>query len=167
MLGEPAEAGEWLDRAAARWRESWEYATPTSWGRPVGVVKAELIAGRDAATSADWALGVGCVDAESPIGRYAAILALLVLGSDEAAAPLAAGLRDCNDFPVAVAEALFAISTGSGPDYEVAAEAVLASFEARDDYLEDVPVADTVIVLQALAAPRGLSAALRASPLLP
>jgi hypothetical protein len=43
---------------------------------------------------------------------------------------------------------------------------VLESFEKRDEYLEDIPVADTVVVLQGLARPRGLEAAL-ASPLLP
>ncbi|MDX6387141.1 MAG: hypothetical protein QOD85_943, partial [Gaiellaceae bacterium] len=43
---------------------------------------------------------------------------------------------------------------------------VLESFEGREDYLEDLPVADTVIVLQALAARRGLAAEL-SSPLLP
>ena len=43
---------------------------------------------------------------------------------------------------------------------------MLASFESRDEYLEDVPVADTVIVLQALAARRGLVVELD-SPLLP
>ena len=42
---------------------------------------------------------------------------------------------------------------------------MLESFETRDDYLEDVPVADTVLVLQALAAERGLEAEL-SSPLL-
>jgi hypothetical protein len=45
-------------------------------------------------------------------------------------------------------------------------EAVLESFETRDDYLEDLPVADTVIALQALAARRNLAAELT-SPLLP
>ena len=35
--------------------------------------------------------------------------------------------------------------------YAEAVESVLESFEARDAYLEDVPVADTVLVLQALA----------------
>ena len=34
---------------------------------------------------------------------------------------------------------------------------VLASFESRDDYLEGVPVADTVLVLRALATRRGLT----------
>ena len=70
MLGERAEATEWLGRASARWRESWEHATPTSWGRPIGVIKAALIAGDDqaAAAFAAWALGLGCTEAESAIG---------------------------------------------------------------------------------------------------
>jgi len=47
-----------------------------------------------------------------------------------------------------------------------AVESVLDSFEARGDYLEDVPVADTVLVLQAIAARREMSAELT-SELLP
>jgi hypothetical protein len=44
---------------------------------------------------------------------------------------------------------------------------VLRSFETRTEFLEDVPLADTVLVLQALAEPRGLAAKLPASPRLP
>jgi hypothetical protein len=43
---------------------------------------------------------------------------------------------------------------------------VLRSFEERDAYLEGIPVADTVIVLEALAEPRGI-AVRPSSPLLP
>ena len=43
---------------------------------------------------------------------------------------------------------------------------MLASFEERDEYLEDVRVADTVLVLQALAARRDMAADLE-SQLLP
>jgi hypothetical protein len=50
--------------------------------------------------------------------------------------------------------------------YVEAVEAVLESFEQRDEYLENVPVADTVLVLQALAGRRDMAAAL-SSPLLP
>ena len=69
-LGRPDEAGEWLERAAARWRESWEHATPTSWGRPIGTIKAALIAGRDedAAAFSRWALELGSEGAESHRG---------------------------------------------------------------------------------------------------
>jgi hypothetical protein len=168
MLGRAGEAANWLERAAARWRESWEHATPTSWGRPIGTIKATLIAGRDAdaADFSGWALELGSEAAESPIGRYAAVLALLVLGRDNEARQLASSLRGRDDFPPAVADALAACAAHDADGYLEAVEAVLASFEARAEFLEDVPVADTVIVLQALAARRGLAAEL-SSPLLP
>ena len=54
--------------------------------------------------------------------------------------------------------------TSSATSYAV--ESVLESFEPRDEYLEDMPVADTVIVLQSLASRRGLAAEL-SSTLLP
>jgi hypothetical protein len=166
MTGRREEAGEWLGRAAERWCESWEHATPTSWGRPIGAVKATLIAGRDdaAAAYAEWALGLGCAEAESPIGQYGAALALLVLGRDTEAAPLAAGLGGRDDFPPAVAGALAGLAAGAG--YAEAVRSVLESFETREEYLEDVPVADTVLALQALAARRGIEVVL-VSPLLP
>jgi hypothetical protein len=44
---------------------------------------------------------------------------------------------------------------------------VLDSFEYRTDFLEDMPVADTVLVLQALASRREVAVELRASALLP
>jgi hypothetical protein len=166
MLGRDDEAGEWLDRAATRWRESWEHATETSWGRPIGAVKAELISGRnpEAETYARWALELGTADAESPIGRYAATLALLTLGRWDEAAGLAAGL---DEFPPAVADSLAAIAAGDQAGYEDAVERVLISFETRHEFLEDVPVADTAIVLDRLARRRGLETGLRPSALLP
>jgi hypothetical protein len=169
MLGREAEAGEWLARAAARWRESWEHATPTSWGRPIGTVKALLLAGRDAEAedAARWALGLGAEDADSSIGRYAACLALLTLQRWDDAAPGAATLRGRDDFPPAVHDALAAIAAGDGAACAAAVDAVVVSFETRDEYLEDAAVADTALVLQALARRRGLELELRASPVLP
>ena len=46
------------------------------------------------------------------------------------------------------------VATAMG--YAVAIENVLESFETRTDFLEDVAVADTVLVLQVLAAARGI-----------
>ena len=105
-------------------------------------------------------------DAESPIGRYAACLALLVLGRDEEARALADGLRTHGDFPPRVGDALAMIAAQDVVGYIKAVEAVLESFEQRDAYLEDLPVADTVMVLQALAERRSMAAEL-SSPLLP
>ena len=95
------------------------------------------------------------------------MLALLVLRRDQEARTLANGIRERGDFPADVGAALAMIAAQDDvPGYVYAVESVLESFETRDEYLEDVPVADTVIVLQALAEQRGLAAELE-SPLLP
>jgi hypothetical protein len=93
-------------------------------------------------------------------------LALLVLGRDAEARPLADSLRTHDGFPHDVGDALATIAAHDRVGYVEAVESVLESFETRDEYLEDIPVADTVVVLQGLAAPRDLAAEL-ASPLLP
>jgi hypothetical protein len=130
-------------------------------------MKARLIAGVPADEEARWALEAGAEAAESPIGRYAAALALLVLGEDERARVHADALRTRDDFPQPVGDALAMIAAGTDAiGYVEAIEAVLESFETRDEYLEDVPVADTVLALQALAVRRGIVAGLE-SALLP
>jgi hypothetical protein len=167
MDGDRAESSEWLRRAAARYRESWQDAPPDSWGRPIGAMKALLLAGEDASEAAQWALDAGAADASSPIGRYAGTLALLVLGRDLDARVLASTLRDRDDFPRDVADALATIAAQDRAGYLVAIEDVLESFEQRSDFLEDVAVADTVLVLQLLAAARDTAVDLPASPRLP
>jgi tetratricopeptide (TPR) repeat protein len=167
MLGDRAAAREWLDRAVEAYRESWAEAPPGSWGRPIAAMKARLLAGEPAEAEARWALDAGAAEAESPIGRYAAALAHLVLGEDERARIHADTLRTRDDFPGPVGDALATIAAGTDAvGYVEAVEAVLESFETRSEYLEDVPLADTVLVLQALAESRGLTAEL-SSPLLP
>jgi hypothetical protein len=168
MLGHDEGARDWLERAADRWRESWEHAGPDAWGRPVGAIKALVIAHRHGAASdaGRWAVGLGSTTASSAIGRYAGVLALLVCERDPEAERLATTLREL-DFPVATADALTAIAGRRAGEYEAAVDAVLASFETRADFLDDIPVADTVLVLQALARTRGIEAVLRNSALLP
>ena len=75
-------------------------------------------------------------------------------------------IRTRDDFPSDVGDALAFIAAQDVVGYADAVESVLESFETRDEYLEDIPVADTVLVLQALAARRGIAAEL-SSPLLP
>ena len=168
MGGNTESAREWFAQAVDRYRESYEDAPPGSWGRPIGMLKAEILAGDwdGAARDAEWTLEQGAAQAESPIGRYAGCLALLVLGRDEEARVLADGLRTHDDFPAPVGDALALLAAEDVVGYIEAIESVLESFETRDDYLEDLPVADTVLVLQALAARRGMAAEL-SSPLLP
>ena len=167
MAGRRDDAAEWLRRAAARYRESWNGAPPDSWGRPIAAMKALLLAGDDASAAARWALDAGCAEAESPIGRYAGALALLVLGRDVEARALASTLRDRDDFPRDVADAVTTVAAGDRAGYLVAVEDVLESFETRSEFLEDVPVADTVLVLQLLAAERDVAVDLPASERLP
>lgn len=160
---------EWLRTAAARYRESWDAgAPPDSWGRPIAAMKALLLAGEgdDARDAARWALDAGARDASSPIGRYAAGLALLVLGRDVDARIVGSELRN-DDFPTAVADAIVTVAAADRAGYLLAVEDILESFEQRTDFLEDVHVADTVLVFQILAAQRDCDVELRPSPLLP
>ncbi|MGH3063605.1 MAG: hypothetical protein ACRDMK_04640 [Gaiellaceae bacterium] len=168
MAGRSDEAAEWFDRAAARYRESYELAPPGSWGRPIGAIKSRILTGDwpGAEEEAMWGLSEGAAEADSPIGRYAGALALLTLGRDEKARPVADSLRERDDFPHDVADALRTLAAKDVIGYTEAVENVLESFEQRDEYLEDMPVADTVIVLQALASRRNMAADLT-SDLLP
>jgi hypothetical protein len=168
MLGRREEGAKWLLRAADRYRESWADAPAASWGRPIGALKSRLIAGdlEGARSDAGWALEAGAADSESPIGRYAAALAHLVLGDDAAAAGLAAALASRDDFPAAVAGCLAGLAGLDAAGYERSIRALLADFEGREEFLEDTPVADTVLALEALAGARSLVVEL-ASPLLP
>lgn len=168
MSGNTASAKEWFAKAADHYRESFELAPPASWGRLIAVIKARLLAGDWDSAEADarWALEQRAAHSDSPIGHYAATLALLVLTRDEEARVLADGLRTREDFPAAVGDALALIAAQDPIGYVEAAETVLESFETREVYLEDLPVADTVIVLQTLAARRNMAAEL-SSPLLP
>jgi hypothetical protein len=170
MQGRRGEAAGWFARSAERYRESFDHAPPESWGRLIGTVKARVLAGdwEGAAEDARWALEQGPGEAASPIGRYAAALAALVLGEDERAGALAGGLQGEPDdaFPAAVADAVVSLAAGESQAYAEAVARVLESFESREAYLEDIPVADTVLVLEAFAERRGL-AARPISPLLP
>ncbi len=169
MVGSPA-AVDWLLRAAERWRASWDLgAGVDSWGRPAGAIKAALLAADECAVDdlARWTLGLGATDAASPIGRYAAVLALLATRRFADAASLAGPLRGRDDFPHDVADALAAIAAGDEAGLEPALGSVVRSFETRRDHLEDVPVADTALVLQILARRRGLQCTVPASPVLP
>jgi hypothetical protein len=119
-------------------------------------MKALLIAGDDPREAARWALDAGAIEAESPIGRYAGVLALLVLDRDEEAGDLAATLGE--GFPADVAAALRALAAHDDEAYSAAVASVRRSFEEREAFLENVPVADTALALDALARRRSFGA---------
>ena len=165
MTGRDDEAAEWFRKAADRYYESIAGAPPGSWGRPIGAMKALILADdwELAEDAAYWALALGAAESESPIGRYAAALALLVLGRDHEAVIHADTIRTSDGFPHDVGDALAFIAAHDLVGYAYAVESVLDSFETREEYLEDIPVADTVLVLQALAARRGIADELSSS----
>ena len=126
-----ADGREWFARAAERYRQSWEHAPPESWGRPIGAIKARLLAGDwdGAAADARWALESGAAESESPIGRYAAALAFGVLGEWDDVRVHADYARTHETFPSEVADALAFIAAEDVVGYVEAVEAVLESFE--------------------------------------
>jgi hypothetical protein len=166
MSRDPA-ATEWFRRAAVRWQESWRGGE--SWGRPIGALKASLLADDEPAVEelAQWTLELKTATAESPIGRYAAALALLALERWPEARHVAESLRERDDFPRDVADALATIAAADVVGYTEAVASVVESFETRSEHLEDAPVADTALVLDRLARRRGIDIALPASDLLP
>ena len=166
MAGDP-DAPEWFGHAAATWRRSWQGGE--SWGRPIGAIKASLLAGDEVAAEqyARWALEAGAESSESPIGRYAAALALLVLARWADARHVAESLRERDDFPHDVADALAYIAAHDVVGYVEAVESVVESFETRTEYLEDARVSDTALVLDALARRRGIEVDLPDSDVLP
>lgn len=161
------EAADWFRRAAARWRESWSGGE--SWGRPIGALKALLLARDDAAVEevARWTLELGAPTADSPIGRYAGALALLALERWPEARHVSETLRGRDDFPQDVADALAYIAAHDVVGYVEAVESVVASFETREEFLEDARVADTALVLHELARRRGIEQPLPTSSMLP
>ncbi len=88
-------------------------------------------------------------------------MARLALGEDDVPS-----LATDPEFPGDVAAALDALAARDAAAYRNAAASVLASFESRQEFLDDLPVADTVLVLELLAAERGIAAKFR-SGLLP
>ena len=169
MAGDGPSAAALLRRAADEYATSWRAAPPGSWGRPIAMLRCRLMAGdrEGASADAEAALGAGVLDAGGPIGGYCAALALLVLRRDDEAGEVAERIASGGLQPRSVAEALAALARGDVEAFANSRRAVLRSFEERDAFLEDVRVADTVLVLDALASERGVAPEPLVSALLP
>ena len=154
-----------LHEAVARYRASWELAPPRSFGRLVGMLKAAVIGGADAAGAAAYAREA-VPEADSPPSSYVRAIAALVEGDDAAAAGFAAGMREGSPAFGRAADAIAALTARDRDAYAAAVRAIVEDFEGRSEHLTGVPVADTALMLETLAEPRGL-AAHPASALLP
>lgn len=147
-------AGRFLE-AARLYRRSWEVAPPGAYGRLVGMLKAAIIAGEGEEFSA-YALGQ-LAGADSPTAAYARALAALLTDDDDGAAAAAARMREGGDAFARGADALGALASGDREAYARAVSTVVADFEGRELHLTGVPFADTALMLERLAAPRGLA----------
>ena len=163
LAGEPA--AEALERAAALYRASWEAAPPRSFGRLIGMLKASVLAG-EPHDAARYARAELCEAADSPPAAYALALAALIESDDATAAEAADGMRSGSDAMVRAADAIAALLACDAAAYGAAIRAIVADFERRDEHLTGVAIADTALMLERLAAPRGMASG-TTSPLLP
>lgn len=156
--------------AAELYRRSWEAAHAGAFGRLVGMLKAAVLAGGGMPEAHYARSALGECDPESPTASYAQALAALILGEDRDArlwaARMGGGGSSGPDAFGRAGEAVAAIADDDGERYAVALAAIVHDFEQRSEHLTGVAIADTALVLEVLAARRGMAVALE-SPVLP
>jgi hypothetical protein len=154
LAGEPAAAG--LRAASELYRSSWEAAPTASYGRLIGMLKAAVIGG-DPKAAAAYARTQVPAKPTSPAAAYALAIAALVEGDDAAARGCLAAMRTGSAAFDRAATAIESLAARDGAAYARAVQAIVADFEARDEHLTGVPIADTALMLECLAEPRGIA----------
>ena len=152
-----------LRRAAKAYRISWEAAPPRSFGRLVGYAKASILAGENPGPYVREQLKDQC---DSPPACWALALAALADGEDELARRAADGMLAGSEAFGRAAGAVAALARRDRQAFAGMVAAIVADFEAREEHLTGVAIADTALVLDRLAERRGMAAHPR-SPLLP
>lgn len=152
--------------AADLYRQSWEAAPATAYGRLVGVLKSAVLAGRGVPEAGYVRAALGDRDPTSSTASYAQALAALILGEDEDAGLWAGRMGGGTDAFGRTAEAIAALATNDGGRYAAALAAIVRDFEERTEHLTGVAIADTALVLLELGARRGMAVAIE-SPVLP
>jgi hypothetical protein len=93
-------------------------------------------------------------------------MSALVAGRDDEVRGAVVTMRAGGEAFARTADALGALATGDREAYDRALRAIVTDFEARDAHLTGVAIADTALMLDRLAEPRGLGG-LPPSPVLP
>jgi hypothetical protein len=172
LAGDRDTARSALIEAAVLYRRSWEASPPRAYGRLVGMLKAAVLGGdaRAAAAYARRALGP---EGDSATSWYAIAIAALIEDDDARAIVAARGMRETAaelsagaEAFARTAEAIAALAYRNANRFAEALAAIVADFEARDQHLTGVRIADTALMLARLAAERGLASGMH-SPLLP
>jgi len=154
--------------AVEKYRASWALAPPKSYGRLVGLLKAAVLGGTGPPAAAEVREALrDDPDADgSPVASYVLAVAALIVGDDVAVGPLADAMQPRGGAFERTATALRALAAGDRDAYAEALAAIEADFAAREEHLTGVAIADTAVMLELIAAERGLAARL-ASPLVP
>jgi hypothetical protein len=155
-------------RAVEQYRASWALAPPKSYGRLVGLLKAAVLAGQAAPAAAEVRAQLdGDENADgSPVASYVLAVAAVIAGDDAEVAVRAGRMDPRGEAFERTATALRALAARDAAAYAAALAAIEADFAARDDHLTGVAIADTAVMLELLAAQRGMAAGLD-SPLVP
>jgi hypothetical protein len=166
--GDAAAASVAYARAVEAYRASWALAPPKSYGRLVGLLKAAVLGGEPKAAADEVReLLAGDPDAAgSPVASYVLAVAALIVGDDDGVPELAATMEPRGGAFERTAAALRALAAHDAPGYAAAVAAIEADFAARDEHLTGVAIADTAIMLELIAAQRGIAAGID-SPLVP
>lgn len=149
--GAPAQAQ--LIRARDAYMASHAETGPRSWGRLIGGLKMAILAGDGAEAIAREALAETGDATGSPAAAYARALAAVVTG----ARPDVGEMRAAGDAFERTGRALAALAAGDREAYAAALAEIVDDFARRDRHLAGVAVADTALVLERLAAARGMA----------
>jgi hypothetical protein len=151
LAGDPA--AEPLRRARDAYLASHAETGPTSWGRILGALKMAILAGDGVDAIARRAVAE-TEAADSPASAYVRALALVCLGEP----PDVTAMVEAGGAFERTGRALAALAAVDSAGYATALGEIVADFEARDQHLSGVAVADTALVLERLAELRGIAA---------
>jgi hypothetical protein len=166
LSGELESARAAFGQAAELYRRSWEAAPASAYGRLVGMLKSSVLAGGGLDEARYVRAQLADADPESVTASYARALAALVLSDDPEAGAWASRMGAGTDAFGRTAEAIAALAAHDEGNYAVALAAIVHDFEQRTEHLTGVAIADTAVMLAALAARRGIVAGVE-SPVLP
>jgi hypothetical protein len=166
MSGDREAARAAFAHAAELYRQSWDEAPPTAYGRLVGMLKSAVLAGGGVPEATYARATLGDRDPQSATASYAQSLAALILNQDRDAELWAGRMSAGNDAFARTAEVIAALAAHDAAKYAVALTAIVRDFEQRTDHLTGVAIADTALVLVTVAARRGMAVAIE-SPVLP
>ena len=153
-------------RAAELYRQSWEAAPASAYGRLVGMLKSAVLAGGGATEAAYAREALAEADPTSATAAYARAVAALILDEDGEAELWASRMGAGGEAFARTARAIAALAVRDGDEYASALSAIVRDFEERSDHLTGVAIADTALMLAMLADRRGMAAAIE-SPVLP